>query len=186
LNTLAWLATILGLVATIIGSTLAFMTYISPIIRVRSYLKRKDKWEKVSFDLHGNSEAWRYKPHPEFTIEYTEEIKDWDRTITETWMKYPLPDPSKHSKKLQVKVNGQIILAEEFIALDGGRYFVPLPRVKYAEEKKDNIYYYDEIQYLIGSIVGSYYRMESLDEFVKHQELTVKFNESKWYDKLIP
>ena len=42
MNMLTWIITILGFVATITGSTLAILTYISPAWRLKFYLKQTE------------------------------------------------------------------------------------------------------------------------------------------------
>ncbi len=157
----------------LIGVLLTIFMYISPKYRVNWYLNNPGKWEEVHLNLNGRS-LWRRKDHPEFSIETQDESEEWSYGKQESWMKYPLPDPSKYTHMVHVKANGVVIYAEHFISLDGGRYFVPLPRAKYNEKEEDNEYYYNPIQLAIARVVGRFYRMEDVDEFVNHNEIEVR------------
>lgn len=171
--------TILGLILGILGlagTILTAITFVNPKVRVDFYLNKHDKWEEVHLNLGGGGSLWRYQPHPEFTIEQQDDSEKWGFDVTESWMKYPLPDPSKHTYMVHVKASGIVIYAEKFITLDGGRYFVPLPRVKYHEEKENNEYFYVPLQIKIARIIGTYYRMDSIDEFIKHNEIEIRKN----------
>ncbi|MEX1995517.1 MAG: hypothetical protein WD887_01950 [Candidatus Saccharimonadales bacterium] len=165
---------VLGLLVSAVALALAYVTFVNPRKRMDWYLRRPSGWEKVNLNLLGGHSIWRYKNHPEFVIEQTDEREPWSHGKTETWMKYPLPDPSKTTYMLHVKSGATVVYTELFITLDGGRYFVPLPRVKYNEKEKDNEYYYTSLQVQIARIVGTYYRMKSIDEFIKHNEIKVR------------
>lgn len=170
LSIVSLLLGVLGLV----GVALTAAMYLNPKWRVDWYLRKPENWEKITLDLSGFHSIWRNKKHPEFTIERTQFEEEWSYGKTENWMKYPLPDPSKHTKVVHVKVGGTIVYVENFITLDGGRYFVPLPRVKYLKDKKENYYFYENIQINIAAIIGTFYRMKSIDEFISKNEIEVK------------
>jgi hypothetical protein len=170
MNTLSWIIAVLGLVATIIGSLLAIITYINPVHRLKCYLKKPDNWRRNI--LGGTQADWQYKNHPEFKIEIDDESKEWD--ITESWMTN-YPDPSKSTKTVRLKVNGHVLIVEEFIQMDGCRYFVPLPKRKLNNDSENEYkYWYTLIQVKIGKIVGNYYNDETIDKFIKRHKLEIK------------
>ncbi|MEK7171046.1 MAG: hypothetical protein AAB774_01945 [Patescibacteria group bacterium] len=175
-NILSIVLGILGLVASILGAGLAFFTFINPKIRMDWYLNHPQGWEKIHLGLRGGRSLWRYKKHPEFIIERQDEIKAWDYSVTERWMKYPLPDPSKTSYLIHVSAGNIVVYSEEFVTLDGGRYLVPLPRVKYHENKEENEYFYEPLQIKIARVIGEYYRFKSIDEFIEQNEIEVRTN----------
>ena len=158
----------------LLGVGLTALMYLNPKWRLLLYLRNPKKWEEITLDLSGFHSVWRHKGHPEFTIERTEHEQEWSYDKTESWMKYPLPDPSKTTVVLHLKVGGAIVYVENFITLDGGRYFVPLPRVKYHKNEKDNEYYYTKLQVQIARVIGTFYRMKDIDEFVEHNEIEVR------------
>lgn len=156
---------ILGLIATLIGSGLAYISFVNPMIRFKWYLKNNDKWKTIFPRVKGLSEYYQYSKHPEFTIE---EVYDrpWERD--EPWMKNILrPDPACHASQIALKVSGNIIHTENFLAMDGGRIFVPIPKVIYkkTDNEEDNIYYYDDIQVLLAGLIGKYHIYKTLEGF---------------------
>ncbi len=175
MNTLTWTITILGFIATIVGSLLAIFTYVSPVFRLKHYLKRTKKWKKVYIDRIKYN--WQYKNHPEFTIEIDDESNDWG--TTESWMNY-YPDSSKSASLVRVRANGQVLFIEEFISLDGGRYFVPLPKREIiSESETDNYYYYTSIQVMLARIVSYYYRGNNIEDFISNHNLEIKDNKKE-------
>ena len=170
MSTFGWIITILGFLATIIGSFLAIITYISPSLRLKFYIKRYKKWHEVY--IGRIQYQWQYKNHPEFIIELDDDCKNWESK--ENWMNY-YPDPSKCTTLVFVKVNGQIIFTEDFILLDGGRYFVPLPKRKVMSEKeKDSKYWYTQLQVDLAHIMGRFYREKNIEEFMNNHHLEIK------------
>ena len=171
MNWFGWTITILGFIATIVGSILALATYISPMFRLKYYLKKTSEWKKVSI---GRSDyVWQYKNHPEFNIEIEDLEREWQ--TAESWMTH-YPDPAKHVYLVKVKANGQVLLTEEFITLDGGRYFVPVPKAKPISESEFK-YWYTPIQVDLSRIIGEYYRGNSIEEFMEHHKLKIKDND---------
>ena len=177
-----WVITILGLLASIVGGVLAIFTFISPFVRLKWYLKKADKWKKVYLDRYKYN--WQYKNHPEFTIEVDEESQDW--STTESWMTH-YPDSHKSTSFVKAMVNGRILLTENFISLDGGGYFVPVPKravVKEIEIGSDEIpeykYWYTTIQVELARIVSSYYRMHTIEEFMESHHLAVSDDEDDY------
>ncbi len=172
MNGFAWFVTILGLVATLVGSLLAVVTYISPLTRLRFYLRRPKNWKKVYIGRLDYN--WQYNNHPEFAITQDDESREW--TIEESWMTN-YPDPGKSSTLVKVTVNGMVLLTEDFISLDGGRYFVPVPKRKAINELGDTPefeYWYTPQQVHLARIVGYYYRINSIEEFISAHHLVVK------------
>lgn len=83
------------------------------------------------------------------------------------------PDPACHASQIALKVNGNILHTETFLSMDGGRIFVPIPRVEFADTGKEdeNVYYYDDIQVLLAGLLGQYHIYETLDKFCKNRIL---------------
>jgi len=173
MNTFTWTITILGFVATIIGSLLALVTYISPFIRLKLYLNKAKNWKKVYVGRFEYN--WQYKNHPEFIVEVDDEAREW--STVESWMHH-YPDSSKHASLVKVKVNGQILLTEEFISLDGGRYFVPVPKRKLINDTEFT-YWYTPMQVNLARIVGYYYRINTIDEFMTSHGLIINMSEDE-------
>ena len=114
LNAISLLLGALGLVGVVLTAAM----YLNPKWRVDWYLKKPSNWEEITLDLSGFHSIWRHKKHPEFTIERTEYEEEWSFGKTENWMKYPLPDPSKHTRVVHVKVGGTIVYVENFLKVE--------------------------------------------------------------------
>ncbi len=171
---ISFISILLGVLG-LAGVMLTALMYVNPRLRVDYYLRKPRNWEKITLDLNGMHSIWRYKNHPEFTIEKTDDEQEWSYDKRESWMKYPLPDPSKYTKVYLVKAGGVIVYVEHFITLDGGRYLVPLPRVSYHSEKEiANEYYYTTLQVRLAQVIGTFYRMKDIHEFIRHNEIEVR------------
>jgi hypothetical protein len=175
MTTLTWFLTILGLVATLIGSYIAIITFRSPLTRLKKYLKIPKNWGKIY--INRVDYIWRYRKHPEFSITQDDETKSW--TTVEKWMIH-YPDPHKSSTLIKATFNGIVLLTEDFISLDGGRYFVPIPKRKAISELGDMPifeYWYTPLQINLARIVGYYYRVSTIEEFMTAHHLIVKTDE---------
>jgi hypothetical protein len=167
----SWIATVLGLVATIAGTTLAYFTFVSPMYRLKLYLRKRKRWEEVVTDFQGMETHWRYQGHPEFVLERGDS-QEWDQGLMEAWMPFS-PNSLKSRTQIRVRVNGQFLFVEEFISLDGGRNFVPLPRRKSVEGQFE--YWYTPLQVSVARIVGHYYRpFTTIDDFMSQQKIPVR------------
>lgn len=170
MNAFGWVVTILGFIATIIGCLLAILAFINPIWRLKFYLKKPKKWDPVMLG-RSSPEIWRYIDHPEFIIEIDyNNPKEWSKA--ESWMNH-YPSPSITEYTVQAKIYGQVMLTEEFLSLDGGRYFIPMPRQM--KEGGPSKYYYSSLQIDFARIVGKFYRSESIEEFlIEHPKISLK------------
>lgn len=175
---------ILGLLASMIGSVLAYFTFVDPRKRLSSYLGKVDNWESVSTSIGGHEAIWRYNKHPEFVIEIKDDSRDWDSEVTEPWMTMPLRDLKITMYMVHATINGTVLYAEKFIALDGWRYFVPLPRIKttnnrehedYDSDKNEDAreFYFDETQVQLSRIIGKFHGEKSIEVFAKHSKIKV-------------
>jgi uncharacterized protein YacL (UPF0231 family) len=167
MEVLSWILAMSGLIASVIGIWFSYITYTSPMIRFKWYLKRKDNWKMIFPRVKGISDYHQYSKHPEFTLE---EVYDrrWERD--EPWMKKVIrPDPACHASQIALKVNGNIVHTENFISMDGGRITVPIPKLDTKGQDKEEkfVYYYDEIQILLAGLLGKYHIYDSLEDFCK-------------------
>lgn len=95
-----------------------------------------------------------------------------------SWTK-GMPDRSAYKCFVDLNFAGATVLRFEFAQLDGGRYFVPIPRLRVregVEEGPDAVeYYYDSksLDFLVGNVTGEFYRSDSLEEFAYYQGIKI-------------
>lgn len=162
---------ILGLIATLASLWFAYITYANPMLRFKKYLRNIVNWQLTSSRFNDSFEYYRYSKHPEFTMEYRKD-QGWDRE--EPWIKrVHRPDPNLFQYEVALKLNGVVIHTENFMAMDGWRYFVPIPRVEYAASgnEVDNSYYYDNIQAAIARVIGKFHLDKRLEDFCSHAKI---------------
>ena len=165
---------ILGLLATLAGLWFSYITFVTPMKRYKRYLKDTDSWAFTSSRFNESYEFWQYTIHPEFTIELKND-GEWNRE--EPWVRrIHRPDPSLFMYEVALKMGGNIIHTERFLAMDGWRYFVPIPRVEYDDSglEENNFYYYDKLQILIFGIIGKLHMDKDIHSFMKHAGISLR------------
>lgn len=165
---------ILGLIATLASLWFTYNVYATPLRRIKKYLKDVEGWNFTSSRFNETFEYWQYTKHPEFTIELKDDQK-WDRE--EPWVKrVRRPDPSLFMYEVALKINGLVVRSENFLAMDGWRYLVPIPRVDRvnAEDEQDYVYYYDAVQYSIAGVVGKYHLDKNIEDFCEHSRIHLR------------
>ena len=166
INIYSFVLGILGLIATVIGSYIAIVSYINPINRFKKYLKKSKNWEICVF-VECNLKIYRNKRFPGYQI-----IIDWNKPLSnnfqEEWIRN-YPDRNNNSSYfIRLEANGVYLMGELFVTLDGARTFVPVPRRStYNDEIK---YWYDEIQVQLANIVGEFHLDENVIDFAKNQK----------------
>ena len=159
---------VLGLIATFIGTYLAYISFINPLIRFRKFLNKPQNWEKFQ-GVNDNQYIYCYKKYPNFQI-----VIDWDKDIVdnfqEEWMSFSPGNQNNASYYVKLEVNGMLLGKELFVSLDGHRYFVPVPNIKKALESGSRTFYYNDQQIKLANIAGRYYYNENIYEFAKNQK----------------
>ena len=95
-----------------------------------------------------------------------------------SWTK-GMPDPRATVSYIDLNFAGSTVLRFEFAQLDGGRYLLPVPRLRTrdgAEEGPDAAeYYYDSksLDFLIGKVIGEFYMFNSLEEFARSRGIAI-------------
>lgn len=165
---------LLGMLGTILGivsSILAYYTFINPTVRLKHYLKDTEGWEKFYF-VRGKY-VWHYKKHPEFVIVEGEDIIN-NYTTQEPWMKKYL-SPLKSSSAVEAKVNGQTMIFEEFINMDNGMIFIPLPKKKEGIDRRvsSSDYYFTEQQADMARIISKSPNYRPFDKVVDEHKISI-------------
>lgn len=129
-------------------------------------------WKKVNY----SPEKWIFNKDNSFIIEESANVKNF----TEKWTQ-KFPDKfGSYQKEVYLKISSELIEKPLiFISVDGGRYFVPLPKLNKAYNE---IYYYwnkESIEYKVFKIIG-YLNGEDVkddnkfNEFAERCEVLVK------------
>jgi len=110
---------ILGLIATLVGTHLAYISFVNPLKRFNKYLEKADNWERF-IGIESHLYYYRYKKYPSFQL-----VIDWDRAIVENfreeWINDALyPDKTNNaSYYVRLEANGMLLDKELFVSLDG-------------------------------------------------------------------
>lgn len=165
---------IVGLIATILGSYLTYISFVNPLIRFRKFLNKPNNWEKF-IGIEPSIYYYRYRKYPNFQI-----VIDWNNAVVEgfkeEWTdKAHFPDSDNNASYfVQLKANGMLLDKELFVSLDGHRYFVPVPRTMMFEEER--IFYYDSRQIQLANIIGEYYRDNDILEFASRVGISINMS----------
>ena len=157
---------ILGLITTLVGAYFTYISFVNPICRFKKYLKNSDTWEKFQ-GAEFHLSIYRHKKYPNFQI-----IIDWNKIVVEhyqeEWIK-DYPDRENDvSYFVRLEANAMLLETERFVALDGGRIFVPVPRR--SSQNDELVYWYDLIQTQLANIIGEYYLVKDIYEFASQQK----------------
>ncbi len=163
---------ILGLVATLFGTALAFVTYVSPMTRFNWYLKNPRNWKKARADY---LQIFQYEGQPGFQIVSNHGEAEVEH-FQDEWI-YNYPDMTHNSSYfVELHANGVFICRELFVTLDGGRGFIPVPNVDYVEDKA--IYSYNSLQVMLARVISTFPRGKaaSIEEFAAEQKIPIQIN----------
>ena len=126
----------------------------------------KYSWVK---EFIGGREIWISEVDNMFQIE----LGNNDRNFNEEWT-HRFPDhENSFAFPVTLKIQGVEIKQFTFIACDGGRIVVPMPRNSLIHEKRVFIYDRHSLEYKIGQIIGSFYIYQTLERVASHAEIVV-------------
>ena len=157
---------ILGLLASIAGTYLAWISFVDPMQRFEKYLKDPNGWEKF-IGIEDHIYFYRYKKYPNFRI-----VIDWNKAIerdfSEEWMNnIPISDKKNNASYIvSMEVNSMLIDKELFVSLDGHRYFVPVPN-RFIVNDGIMTFFYNQRQVQLANIVGKYFFEKDIFKFAK-------------------
>lgn len=116
-------------------------------LRTFKRLLDSSDWRKVNH----SPEKWIFNKDNSFVIEESVNVKNF----TEKWTQ-KFPDKfGSYQKKVYLKISSELIENPLiFISVDGGKYFVPLPKINEAYD--ETYYYWDKksIEYKVFKIIG--------------------------------
>src|SRR5574341_1474183 len=126
----------------------------------------KYSWAK---EFIGGREIWISEVDNMFQIE----LSDKDRDFNEEWTRRFPDHENSFAFPVLLKVQGVEIKQLTFIACDGGRIVMPMPRITLVHEQRGFVYDRNSLEYKIGQIIGSYYIYETLDGVASHAGIAV-------------
>lgn len=167
---------ITGSIASIFGLYFTYISFINPIRRFNCFLSKSDNWEKF-IGVENNLSIYRHKRYPNFQI-----VVDWSESVAENfheeWI-HSYPD-NEHNASYFVRLesNGMLLDKEPFVSLDGGRYFVPVPRIEMSKtEENKREFYYDKRQVQLANVIGEFYLQgDDIHAFMSKQNEMSKIN----------
>ena len=131
-------------------------------IAIFERLLESSKWTHITT---GGANQWVYEDDPSFVIEINYE----GREFVEPWTQI-FPDQNTYARDVTLTINGQAIARPlTFISLDGGRYFVPMPKTDTAYEEQYFYWKRDSLEYKLFQRIGDVrYLFGTLDEFAEY------------------
>ncbi len=140
---------------------------INPPVRSLANFERlltKSKWEKTTV---GGNEVWLCEEDVLFKIlvdlgsgEDFEPIESWTKIFPSFHI------PTKYPVYLQIE--GQTIDTLNFIALDSGRYFVPMPDSEGTMNTEKYVWHRNSRKFKVATIISEFYRVyPSIEDFAK-------------------
>lgn len=166
---------ILGLVATLVGTYLTWISFVNPMKRFKKYLKKPLNWEQFQ-GIENHLSIYRHKKYPNFQI-----VINWDEEVVENfheeWINDSLyPDKTNNaSYYVRLEANSMLLEKELFVSLDGHRCFVPAPKISFGETDERE-FYYDEQQIQLAKIVGKHNFEKDIYEFAKECKKDIEIN----------
>jgi len=119
------------------------------------------KWDKVSFN---EVEKWIFRDDNSFVID----IQDAPSLFNEEWTEI-FPDKSASKVEVFLKINNELITKPlTFVYVDGGKYFVPLPKKTIKDDEVEYSWHKNSLESKVFQIIGDVkYSCKNLEEFAK-------------------
>lgn len=95
--------------------------------------------------------------------------------FSESWTKH-FPDPESYVHIVNLRINATIIRQYRFIALDGGRVFVPTPYPQSNPDSQGVSYYWrrDSVEFKIASLIREFYIYKNMDEISRITKVAIR------------
>ena len=104
---------------------------------------------------------------------YQVETGERTREFTERWTAVH-PDQNSSAYPVYLKLNGTTIKELTFIAMDGGRIFVPMAGVRQVSSSEVEYFWIlNSLEVKVCRIVGTYYRYENLEGVAKRSKVAI-------------
>ena len=117
----------------------------------------------------GGHEVWISEVDSMFQIE----IGGRDRDFTEEWTRRFPDNEGSSAYPVLLKVQGVEIKELTFVSCDGGRIFVPMPRVTASDGQLSFTYDRESVEYRVGRIIGHFGIYETIEGAARRAGITV-------------
>jgi len=138
------------------------------LITFEEYIEEHD-WNKEIID---HKEVWICAHDNAFQIEIGERLDNF----SEKWTKVYPDTYGTWSQRVYLSINGTRIKQLTFVAADGGRIFVPLPKTEVNRQNSEINYIWDRnsLEFKVGRIIGEYYIYNSLEGVAERSKIEIK------------
>jgi hypothetical protein len=118
----------------------------------------------------GNREVWISEVDSMFQIE----VGSKGREFSEEWTRRFPDEMGSSAYPVVLKVQGVEIKQLTFVSCDGGRIFVPMPRLTGNEGQQAFTYDRESIEFKVGRIIGHFYIYETIDGVARWAGIKVR------------
>jgi len=129
-------------------------------------LLESSQWHKEFID---HTELWNADDDNTFQIECGQKFRQFKEKWTDVY-----PDPDSSASPVYLKINGNVIKEINFISMDGGRIFVPMPDIRLRDDEIVEYFWnLNSLEVKVCRVVGSYYIYNNLKGVAKRSKIEV-------------
>lgn len=137
----------------------------SNTLKYFEFLLENSTWKKEFIE---NNEVWVAEKNNTFQMQSGEPKGNFREPWTQKY-----PDKNTIGYPVYLKINDTIIKELTFISLDGGRIFVPLPDLKYENEKPNYFWNMNSLEMEVCKIIGHYYIWKDIYGVAKQSNIEI-------------
>jgi hypothetical protein len=127
---------------------------------------KASNWTKMSI---GHTEVWMADADNTYQIECGEITREFAEAWTTVY-----PDRNSSARPVYLKLNSNTIKELTFVAMDGGRIFVPMAGIRQTgNNKSEHFWNLSSLEVMVCRIIGTYYRYETLEGVAKQSGVTI-------------
>lgn len=84
------------------------------------------------------------------------------------------PDKTSHRHKVFLIINNTVVDELDFISMDGGRYFVPMTKVRMVDGRPEYYWNINSLSVKVCRIIGEYYRDDDLEGVASFSNVVIE------------
>lgn len=126
-------------------------------------------WSQTSLD---GKIAWIANLDNTFQMHQGTEYREFSEPWTDVF-----PDQHSSACTISLRINNVSIKELEFVSVDGGRIFVPIPEARHkgiSETEREFYWSLSSLRVQISKVIGSYYIYENLEGVAKQAEVLIE------------